>query len=167
MPFLVGGTRQNLILTFNAITAMAKSETRCPARLTHQVSPCTPIHTPDTRGGKLRPLCCQLSSWKQGRMSCLLPRPYASCKQTHRSWAYQVLLRGKGSLDASTEAASTPLAWFRAFAGVVGSSCSASMLGFCRVAFPVRGTGQNLILTFSAITAMSKSETRCPAQLTY
>ena len=62
----------------------------------------------------------------------------------------------QGSLDASTEAASTPLAWNRAFAGVVGSSCSASMVGFGGC-FSVGGTGQNLILTFSAITAMSKS----------
>ena len=168
MPFLVGGTGQTLILTFSAIIGRSKSETWCPARLTHQVSPCTPIHPPDTRGGKLRPLCCQLSSWKQGRMSCLLARPYASGHviRAHKELT-QPLVSGKGSLDASIEAASTPPAWFRAFAGVVGSSCSASMLGFCGVAFPVGGTGQNLILTFSAITAMSKSETRCPAQLTY
>ena len=99
MPFLVGGTRQNLILTFSAIIGRSKSETWCPARLTHQVSPCTPIHTPDTRGGKLRPLCCQLSSWKQGRMSCLLARPYASGRVARTHTAHtQVRLAAKEAL---------------------------------------------------------------------
>ena len=164
MPFLVGGTRQHLILTFNAITAMSKSETWCPARLTHQVSPCTPIHTPDTRGGKLRPLCCQLSSWKQGRMSCLLARPYASGRvaRTHTAHTqvrlaakealmhllrqHQPLLHGFGHLQEWYPHPTAPTYW--------GDFCG-------------RSDKANLILMFSAIIGRSKSEARCPAQLTY
>ena len=128
--FSGGGTGQTLILTFSAIIGRSKSETWCPARLTHQVSPCTPIHTPDTRGGKLRPLCCQLSSWKHGRMSCLLLRPYASERVAHAHTVHtQVRLCGKGSLDTSIEAASTRPVRFRAFAGMVCSSCGANVLG--------------------------------------
>ena len=166
--FLVRGTRQNLILTFSAIIGRSKRETRYPAQLTHQVSPRAPIHTPDTRGGKLRTLCWQLSSWKHGRTSCLLLRPYASERVAHAHTVLtQPLISGTGSLDTSIEAASTPPAWFRAFTRVVCSSCDVNILDVVRATFLVGGTGQTLILTFSGMIGRSKSETWCPAQLTH